>query len=381
MKTPIRLLALAACASVLSGCVAAIPVATSLLVGERAISRSNTVSPPRVTEIGPPPFERSEPVSAPDPQPAQLVEATAIEEAPGLGVTQPPATIVEPVDAEPADAAEPVALVEARIAKAAPGLAMASVPIAVAAAVPEPEPVKPAAAEPVVTEPTAIETVEIAPSSASIAGSTGKMGAVLRTGDVGPIGPADGSEMAYDAMFARVTRVAQRSPDSSEKRLSAMLRDPGRLEPTRVECGITQTALLIDLDPADGPAPLEDDIVAGERLKRILAAVRDQDVAVLWLSEHGIDRTTAVRGALTRSGLDPTGADPLYLARFANQTKASLRTDAAREYCVVAILGDQWQDFDPAFLDAALPASDAAALDILIDEAWFIGPAPLNPKG
>ena len=79
--------------------------------------------------------------------------------------------------------------------------------------------------------------------------------------------------------------------------------------------------------------------------------------------------------------LDAFGRDPLYLPRYAHETKATRRADAAKDYCIVAILGDTWEDFDGLFLDVAEPASAASALDILIGEAWFLGPAPLNPKG
>lgn len=325
MTRRLTLLALAALAPALGGCVAAIPVASGLLIGERSISRAADKDDARIAALGPPPFERADAVPADEPPSTALVETPAIDEAPGLGVEQSPVAV-------------------------------------------EPTPLD------------TVETVELAPKSAPVAAVPGAMAAASRAGNVGPLKP-DVDENAYDAMFARVTRVTQRAPDSSEKRLSAMLREPGRVDPARLECGMAKSALLIDLDPAGTTAPIDGNVVATGRLARILDGVREQNVAVLWLSEHPSDRTSAVRSALMHSGLDAFGRDPLYLPRYAHETKATRRADAAKDYCIVAILGDTWEDFDGLFLDVAEPASATSALDILIGEAWFLGPAPLNPKG
>ena len=183
--------------------------------------------------------------------------------------------------------------------------------------------------------------------------------------------PGESATGGFEGLFAAATAVAQREP-----RLSALLAEPGQLKPERAPCAFAQTAILIDLDPGDGEAPLTDDIAAPNGLVRVLAALRAQEVAVLWLSRHTADRAGAVRKALRRAGLDPRGEDELYLVRYENESKDSRRQDASGDYCIVAILGDQKRDFDSLFGYLKNP-DDAFALDQLIGEAWFLGPPPI----
>ena len=184
-----------------------------------------------------------------------------------------------------------------------------------------------------------------------------------------------GSDMLTD-LFAKVTAVAQADPFTETKRKSAFLADPAALTPERAECAFAQTAVLIDLDPGDAEAPLDDGIGAPERLVRVLATLRAQEVAVLWLSRHTAVRAGAVRRTLLRTGLDPRGTDPLYLVRYADESKATRRADAAKDFCVVAILGDEKRDFDELF--AFLKEENAAlGLESLIGEAWFLAPDPI----
>lgn len=196
--------------------------------------------------------------------------------------------------------------------------------------------------------------------------------------------PAPGSAEAaglpgnsYAEFFAAATAIAQRDPFSEEKRLSAFLVNAAELSAERTECAFAQTAVLVDLDPGEGEAPLGDDVTASDRLARVLATLRAQEVAVLWLSRHTAVRAGAVRRALLRSGLDPQGRDELYLVRYEDETKATRRADAAKDFCIVAILGDEKRDFDELFGFLKDP-KDAYALDPLIGKTWFLAPPPLT---
>ncbi|MEL7730944.1 hypothetical protein AAG612_15555 [Citromicrobium bathyomarinum] len=193
----------------------------------------------------------------------------------------------------------------------------------------------------------------------------------------GPAGPTTEEERTFSALFAKVTAIAQADPFTEEKRKSAILADPGAMTPERAECAFAQTAVLVDLDPGEDAAPLGESVTAPEPLTRVLAALRAQEVAVLWLSRHTAVRAGSVRRALLRSGLDTLGNDELYLVRYEQETKATRRADAAADYCIVAILGDEKRDFDELYSylknpDAALP------FDELYGEAWFVAPAPLT---
>lgn len=344
MKRPLALMALIACAPGLGGCVAAIPIASAVLVGESSMSRGRAEDNARIATAPPPPFEVASASTVVEPEPVA-------EPAP-IAVTEP-----EPVS-------EAVKLVDTPLGKLAVGQGPQELP---AATPPVEPPVSMAAVAPVA--PVVPAPKESAPAIASRA-----------PGAIGPIAPRTGADPVYDALFANVTRIAQRLPSSRERRYSAILKDPRSIKPTRTECRIGKTAVLIDLDPANGIAPLGEGVTASPRLTRILEGLRAQDVEILWLSSHTLDDAVELRNALTRSGLDPTRLDPLFLPRFPRETKATRQADAAREFCVVAMLGDAWTDFDPTFQDAAEP-STAAALDALVGEAWFLAPPPLDPKG
>jgi hypothetical protein len=325
MKRALALLALTALAPGLGGCVAAIPIASAALMGESALSGNRAKDDARVTALASPPAEiaSAAPAIGPipvEPEPAKLVETRTIEQASGRDVVELPAI-----------------------------------------------------------DPTAETTPTMAPASPSPAGPTPG----LASGTMAPIGPAAAETIpdpVYDALFATVTRIAQRLPSSREKRYSAILRDAGNLMPDRTECRIGKTAVLVDLDPANGVAPLAKDATASARLNRILDGLRAQDVAILWLSGRRAEDAVELREALAHSGLDPTRVDPLYLVRFINESKSTRRADAAQDFCVVAVMGDAWQDFDPLFTDAEEPTA-TAAFNALIGDAWFLAPPPLDPKG
>mgnify|MGYP000159147784 CR=1 FL=1 len=192
-----------------------------------------------------------------------------------------------------------------------------------------------------------------------------------------PGGISPEASEAFSGLFAAATSVAQRDPFSDEKRLSAFLAKPDSLSPDRTECAFAQTAVLVDLDPGEGEAPLGEDAVAPPQLAQVLATLRAQEIAVLWLSRHTADRAGAVRRALLRTGLDPRGSDELYLVRYEDESKITRRADAAKDFCIVAILGDEKQDFDALFGFLKNP-DEAFALDPLLGKAWFLGPPPLT---
>ena len=85
---------------------------------------------------------------------------------------------------------------------------------------------------------------------------------------------------------------------------------------------------------------------------------------------------SAVAEALKTSGLDPAGSDPLLLVRDHDDRKQSLREDAQRDVCVIAIAGDRKGYFDELF-DYLRDPRSGEALDYLLGSGWFIAPPPL----
>ena len=88
-------------------------------------------------------------------------------------------------------------------------------------------------------------------------------------------------------------------------------------------------------------------------------------------------RAGDIRRTLVASGLDPAGRDELALLRYPDDRKQTRRADFAKEFCLVAIAGDDRGDFDELY--QYIKDRDAAApLDALIGNGWFLIPQPLT---
>jgi len=180
----------------------------------------------------------------------------------------------------------------------------------------------------------------------------------------------------YDAFAGFATRQGT-LPIAGGERRSAILESPGTLEPATRECSIHPAAVLIDLDPASGTLDPAAALRADPRLAGALAGLRGEGIAVGWLSSNTADRAGAVRRALVASGLDPAGQDELALLRYPEERKQSRREEFAKEYCLVAIAGDDRTDFDELFQYLKDP-SLATPLEPLIGAGWFLIPQPLT---
>lgn len=198
----------------------------------------------------------------------------------------------------------------------------------------------------------------------------------------GALPPPSGAGMApagfagYDDLYGYSQRVGT-LPVAGSERLSAMLSDSGMLAPTTRECSVHPAAVLIDLDPGAGVLDPAKAIHADPKLVEALARLRTEGVTIAWISANTADRAGAVRRALIASGLDTVGRDELALLRYPEERKQTRREDLAKEYCVVAIAGDERGDFDELFQYLKDPAA-AAPLEPLIGNGWFLIPQPLT---
>ena len=142
------------------------------------------------------------------------------------------------------------------------------------------------------------------------------------------------------------------------------------------QCDGRVPAVVVDLD--SGPQAFVPG--AAHAPSRVLvdglARMREAGMAVVWITALPAGEVTAVAEALKTSGLDPAGSDPLLLVRSAADRKQTLREDAARDVCVIAIAGDRKGDFDELFDYLRDPAS-GESLDYLLGAGWFIVPPPL----
>jgi hypothetical protein len=181
---------------------------------------------------------------------------------------------------------------------------------------------------------------------------------------------------SYDPFYGYALAQGNQPAVGSERR-SALLVDPGTLSPKTRACSIHPPAVLIDLDPSTGMLDPAAATRADPRLVATLAALRAQEITVGWISSVTADRAGAVRRALVASGLDIAGRDELVLLRFPEERKQTRREDFAKEFCVVAIAGDERGDFDELFLYLKDPER-AAPLNALVGKGWFLIPHPLS---
>lgn len=222
------------------------------------------------------------------------------------------------------------------------------------------------------------QPVAVRPAGKVYTLADGTRAQILGTALPAPDAPAAGPDdfAGYDPFYAFADSRGT-APVIGATRHSAMLAAPGTLAPETAECSVHPAAVLIDLDP--GAAVLDPAAAThtDPRLARTLAALRAQRIAVAWLSGNTADQAGAVRRALVASGLDPDGKDELALLRYPEERKQTRREDLAKEFCLVAIAGDQRSDFDELFQYLKDPAL-AAPLEPLIGNGWFLIPQPLS---
>lgn len=168
----------------------------------------------------------------------------------------------------------------------------------------------------------------------------------------------------------------QRQFTSGENRTSAMLADRISLEPNRAQCGGVKPAVLIDLDPQDGTFSPATATNPPAGLGAGLSQLRAQGVHVAWISNNPEELSNQIRRALTRTGLDIYGRDTVLLIRKDDDRKQTLREEFAKTYCLIAIAGDDRSDFDELY-NYLLDPSEAATLEPLYGEGWFLIPQPL----
>ncbi len=190
------------------------------------------------------------------------------------------------------------------------------------------------------------------------------------------------SELADNDAYGELIRYAiEQGGDgsASEPLRSAMLADPTTLRERRAPCAADIPTVLIDLDPHGSRFDLETIGTASPSFIRGLEQLRQEDIAIAWISSHSAADADRVRAALKNSGLDPASADQLILMRYPGDRKQTRRKDLALVSCVIAIAGDNRSDFDELF-DYLVKPESALALELLIGQGWFLIPPSLAPS-
>ena len=180
---------------------------------------------------------------------------------------------------------------------------------------------------------------------------------------------------SFDRFYGYALAQASLDPLQAPMR-SALLENPGSLEPVRQHCGTGEPLVLIDLDPGETLFDPDDAGIPNLALAEVLAVLRARGLAVAWISDVPDTREDAVRAALGASGLDTSGVDRLLLSDN-TASKQDRRQALAETACPVALAGDRRADFDELY--AYLKNPDAAlALNEMFGAGWFLTPNPID---
>lgn len=174
------------------------------------------------------------------------------------------------------------------------------------------------------------------------------------------------------ARFVRYTQTSARQAAEGVELPSAILSDPIALDGKRRRCSVgEQLVAVIDLDPAGGTfaPPASPEKLPGLALG--LSVLREAGVEIAWLSELSTTQSGTLRTTLEQSGLDPRGQDIISLSRDEGDAKAQRLASLAAITCIVAIAGDERNDFDIRFKYLRNPEA-GAAIEQLIGDGWFL---------
>lgn len=192
-----------------------------------------------------------------------------------------------------------------------------------------------------------------------------------------PVGPLPTAGPYGELNVFTATMLAEMALNEEGLPRSALLADPGSLEPVREPCVAEIPAVLIDLDPGEELMSLTGASRPNPSLVGVIDALRRQGVAIAWITDREPTDAGAIRARMLATGLDPTGRDPLFVQRYPGEVKQSRREALLESHCIIAIAGDDRRDFDDLYTYLRDP-SFAVGLEEMIGDGWFLIPNPLD---
>lgn len=149
-------------------------------------------------------------------------------------------------------------------------------------------------------------------------------------------------------------------------------------KPETVGCAGKPLAVVIDLDDMTGRDWTEAETLYRQNgLIEVLTSLRAAEISVIWLSDQPASASATISAILSDAGFSqPESDDFLFLDRGGEDRKQVRRWDAARNYCIVAMAGDDRADFDELY-DYLRDPDGAITLEKMFDNGWFLTPPPL----
>lgn len=190
-----------------------------------------------------------------------------------------------------------------------------------------------------------------------------------------PLGPA---VSPYAGFAAYALGQAQRLEAGEGVQSVILVPKVDIFKPKTIGCGGKPLAVLIDLDDqSDSDWITAQTLYRQNGLAEIVRSLRDAQVSIIWLSEKPVATAETISSILKEGGLSEGEADDfLFLDRGGNDRKQARRWDAARNYCIVAMAGDERADFDELY-DYLRDPDGAITLEHMFGNGWFLTPPPL----
>lgn len=144
-------------------------------------------------------------------------------------------------------------------------------------------------------------------------------------------------------------------------------------KPETMKCDGRPPAVIIDLDDqANGRLLQPDTFFKQHDLAENINKLQAAKISIIWLSDEPRSASDTVMTLLQDSGLTAVGTqDFIYLARSVRDRKQLRRQDAARNFCIVAMVGDKRADFDELY-DYLRNPDAAITLEPMIGQGWFL---------
>ncbi|AMO70805.1 hypothetical protein [Sphingorhabdus sp. M41] len=149
-------------------------------------------------------------------------------------------------------------------------------------------------------------------------------------------------------------------------------------KPETMGCAGKPLAVAIDLDDTVGGDWMEAETLYRQNgLIEVLTSLRAANISVIWLSDQPVAASEKISAILNEAGFSQSDSDDfLFLDRGGDDRKQVRRWDAARNYCIVAMAGDDRADFDELYAYLRNP-DGAITLENMFGNGWFLTPPPL----
>ncbi len=190
--------------------------------------------------------------------------------------------------------------------------------------------------------------------------------------------PVDPDSSPYAGFAAHALKQSARLAEGEGVESVVLIPRVDIFKPETMACEGKPLAVVIDLDDKNSPGWMKADTLYRQNgLIEVLRSLRVAEISVIWLSDQPVAASERVSAILEEAGFSQSESDDfLFLDRGGEDRKQVRRWDAARNYCIVAMAGDDRTDFDELYAYLRDP-DGAIMLEHMFDNGWFLAPPPL----